>query len=79
MAVDIDAETRLIRDVWDESVVALTTKNWEAYSRFWAHEPNMQVIHPAERYWTRGWEAVEIKIPGCCGVARDVVGDDAQV
>jgi hypothetical protein len=61
MAVDIDAETRLIRSVWDDAVVALTTKDWEAYSRFWAHQPDIQVIHPAERDWTCGWEQVESK------------------
>jgi hypothetical protein len=58
MVVDIDAEARLIRRVWEEAVNALTTKDWDAYSRFWAHESDIQVIHPAERDWTTGWEHV---------------------
>ena len=61
MAIDIAAEERLIRDVWDQAVVALTEKNWDAYSRFWAHEPYIQVIHPAARDWTSGWNQVALK------------------
>jgi hypothetical protein len=46
MSVNIDTEKRLIRGVWDQAVEALATKNWDAYSQFWAHDVYIQVIHP---------------------------------
>lgn len=58
---DVDSEKRLIREAWDQAVVALSEKNWEAYSQFWAHEANIQVIHPAARDWTTGWEELALK------------------
>jgi ketosteroid isomerase-like protein len=61
MAGSIETEKRLIRAALDEAVAALTDKNWEAYSRFWAHEPYIQVIHPAARDWTSGRDQVALK------------------
>ena len=61
MAVDADTEKRLIRAAWDMAVTALTERNWEAYSQFWAHEPYIDVIHPAARDWTSGWDQVATK------------------
>jgi hypothetical protein len=61
MTGNIDSEKHLIRQAWDYALAALADKSWEAYSGFWAHEPYIQVIHPAARDWTLGWERVALK------------------
>ena len=47
-----------IRALLEEAAAALRTGDWSRYQAVWAHEPWIELIHPAEGEWLRGWEAV---------------------
>ena len=47
-----------IRALLKEAAAALRTGDWSRYQAVWAHEPWIELIHPAEGEWLRGWEAI---------------------
>ena len=55
--VDVEAERAAVRAHWDGTNAALIAKDWERYQEFWLQEPSLQVIHPAQGDWIRGWDA----------------------
>ena len=52
-----DHAAELLRTL-DAAADALRTGDFTAYGAVWAHEPWISVVHPAEREWLTGWEAV---------------------
>src|SRR5204863_172079 len=54
-------EVRAVRAAWDEGAAALVGKDWDRYSQAWAHTPEVQVIHTAERSWITGWSHLEAR------------------
>lgn len=47
-----------VRAVLDEAEAALRAADWPRYSSVWAHEPWIELLHPAEGEWLTGWDAV---------------------
>ena len=47
-----------IRALLEEAAAALRTGDWSRYQAVWAHESWIELIHPAEGEWLRGWEAI---------------------
>src|SRR5712691_4897945 len=58
---NVAEETGAVRAVWDEAVAALVAQDWDRYSQVWAHDPGVQVIHPAQRDWATGWQQLEAR------------------
>ena len=54
-------EEDAVRTAFERGVGALVAKNWDLYSKFWAHEPHVLIMHPAAGEWLRGWSVVEPK------------------
>lgn len=59
-----------VRAAYERGVAALVAKNWDQYSKFWAHEPHILILHPAAGEWLRGWSLLEPKYRGL--VASDL-------
>lgn len=47
-----------IRALWNEMSEAVCSGDWESYSNLWAHEPDIELIHPGQREWLVGWESI---------------------
>jgi len=58
-SVDLESEKAAVRSVWDEVSNALEAKDWNLYQQFFSHEPDLQVIHPSNRDWIKGWDTFE--------------------
>lgn len=69
--VDVEAERDAVRALWDGTNAALIAKDWERYRQFWIQDPSLQVIHPAQGDWIRGWEAFQERY-------RGVLSSDAE-
>ena len=54
-------EEEAVRAAYERGVGALVAKNWDQYSKFWAHEPHILILHPAAGEWLRGWSVLEPK------------------
>jgi hypothetical protein len=61
---DSSREQAALRKAWNEACEAFTAKDWNRYAQVWAHEPGLQVIHPPQREWLKGWPAVEERYRG---------------
>jgi hypothetical protein len=59
--VNMPDDAAAIRAVWDEAASALVGKDWGRYSKVWAHDENVQVVHPTERSWLTGWPHLEAR------------------
>jgi ketosteroid isomerase-like protein len=57
--IDLESEKAAVRAVWDEVSSALEAKDWNRYQQFFSHEPDLQVIHPSNRDWIKGWDTFE--------------------
>jgi hypothetical protein len=55
--IDIDAEKTEIRQVWDNSVIALKDKNMGLISEIYAHDPNLLLIGFGPE-WIVGWDTL---------------------
>jgi ketosteroid isomerase-like protein len=58
-SVDTAREEAAVRTVWDEAAAAFMAKDWNRYADVWAQEPFLQVIHPGQRDWIRGWDVFQ--------------------
>ena len=58
-SVDLESEKAAVRAVWDEVSSALEAKDWDRYQQFFSHEPDLQIIHPSNRDWIKGWDTFE--------------------
>lgn len=58
-AMDVSRELQGVRAVWDEASSAFAAKDWARYADTWAHEPQLQVIHPSARDWIVGWDTLK--------------------
>ena len=70
-SIDTAREEAAVRAVWDEAAAALTAKDWSRYAEVYAQEPFLQVIHPSQRDWIRGWDAFQERY-------RAIMASDAQ-
>ena len=70
-SIDTAREEAAVRAVWDEAAAALTAKDWSRYAEVYAQEPVLQVIHPSQRDWIRGWDAFQERY-------RAIIASDAQ-
>ena len=59
--LDVAAERDAVRAVIDRGTRALVQHDWNAYTTFWANDPDISVVHPAGREWVNGWDAVSAK------------------
>lgn len=57
----LEADRAAIIAAIDAGARALQTKDWAAYSRFWANATDIEIIHPSAREWLVGWDTVARK------------------
>lgn len=55
---DLAEEARMIREVWEAGSRALESRDFEAYTNFWANNERIQVMHPDVPEWLVGWTAL---------------------
>lgn len=55
---DAQQDRAQIRAVWDHASHAVCTGNWPEYEDVWAHGPEIELMHPGEREWLVGWDAI---------------------
>lgn len=55
----MEEEKTKILDIWQEANQALQNKNWNKYSRMWAHTDYIQILHPEEKSWLKGWKRIK--------------------
>jgi ketosteroid isomerase-like protein len=70
-SIDTAREKAAVQAVWEETAAAFTAKDWNRYANVWAQEPFLQVIHPSQRDWIRGWNAFQERY-------RRIIASDAQ-
>lgn len=56
--INMEKTKKDVLDAWEIGNEALENADWEAYSNYWAHRDYIQIIHPKEKEWLRGWESV---------------------
>jgi ketosteroid isomerase-like protein len=49
---------REIRALLDDAEAALRAGDWPRYAAAWAHEPWIELLHPAEGEWLTGWDVI---------------------
>ena len=59
--VNPEEEEKQIRELWQEAGEYLSTGNWEGYKNCWKQSPDIEVIHPVQGEWLRGWNQVSEK------------------
>ena len=55
---DYEKDKQEIRKRWYDMSEALINKNWEEYQNYWFQDTTINVLHPAQRHWDKGWHAV---------------------
>jgi ketosteroid isomerase-like protein len=59
--VNPEAEQVAIREAMARGARALEQHDWPSYTRFWANDPTIEVLHPAGREWIVGWDSTARK------------------
>jgi len=54
----MEEEKSKILNKWREANSALQNKNWDIYSSIWAHTDYIQILHPDEGEWLKGWKLI---------------------
>lgn len=58
---DPDLERENVRAAMARGTRALEQHDWPSYTRFWANDSSIEVIHPAAREWVIGWDSTARK------------------
>jgi ketosteroid isomerase-like protein len=56
---DYEKDKQEIRKCYYDMSEALINKNWEEYQNYWFQDTTINVLHPAQRHWDKGWHAVQ--------------------
>lgn len=56
--LNLKAEERKIRELWDQACLSICNSNWKIYSKIWDDSPGIQLIHPDKEEWLTGWEEI---------------------
>ena len=56
-----EEEERQIKELWTRASDYICTGNWKKYKECWSHSPQIQLIHPDEGEWLKGWKKIESK------------------
>lgn len=57
----MEKEEKQIRDLWFKACENLCDGDWEGYADCWFHSPQIQLIHPDQGEWLKGWEEISAK------------------
>ncbi len=63
---DYEKDKQEIRKRWYDKGEALKNKNWEEYQNYWFQDTTLNVLHPSQRDWAKGWHAVQKRYKSFC-------------
>ena len=58
---DLTLAREEVRAAMARGARALEQHDWPSYTRFWANDSTIEVIHPAAREWVIGWDSTSRK------------------
>lgn len=68
---DRATEEAAVRAAWQEVSEAFMAADWDRYAALWVQSDDLQVVHPGQRDWLKGWEAF-------AGRYQDLVSEGAE-
>lgn len=56
--MSLNKEKEKVLEAWRHGSKALQDQNWKNYLDYWAHTDYVELIHPKEKEWLRGWKSI---------------------
>lgn len=54
----MEEEKEKVLEAWKRGNKALQENDWERYQSYWGHTDYIELIHPKEKEWLRGWQEI---------------------
>jgi hypothetical protein len=58
---DFAKDKKAIKELYIDMGEAFMNKDWERYKSYWIQDTTLNVIHPGNRDWAMGWNAVGMR------------------
>lgn len=59
--MEMEKDETQIRELWNKAGQSLCNGDWKTYSKCWSHSSEIQLIHPDQGEWLKGWEEISRK------------------
>ena len=57
----MENEERQLRELWTRASESICNGDWTSYRQCWSHSLDIQLIHPDQGEWLKGWEEIGAK------------------